>query len=333
MFQPLNALRFPVPHYFFVRITFLILMFTILPPAGRAATKFDFGGPLGAPGPTADYVIYHPAAASHWYGLPSTVPPPPPLSPFFYDVLGSVGSRIAPADYDGDGLTDYCIVDLGMGPSTWIIHYNSGGSFSTVLGIPGDIPQSANFVGNAQAEIALFDPSNGQWLIQTLPGSTSSPQPVFPPPAFLGKPGDVPAAEDYDGDGFADVAIWRPSTGDWWRHFSSLGPQPVFNWGIPGDIPVPADYDGDGKADMAVFRPANSYWYIWRSGTSPPPLVFQYGVASDLPIPADYNGDGKADAAIYRPPDRTWWVNITGWPVLSGLSVIGDEPAAHAYIH
>jgi hypothetical protein len=332
MFQPLNALRTTFPHYFFVRITLLILMFAALPPAGLAATKFDFGGPPGVSGPVADYVIYHPALTSHWYGLPSTVPPPPPLSPFFYHVLGDMGSRIAPADYDGDGLTDYGVFD-SVPPSRWTIDYTAGGSILTAFGIPGDIPQPANFVGNSQAEIALFRPSTGQWLIQTLPGSTASPMPAFLPPLLLGNAGDIPAAEDYDGDGFADVAIWRPSTGDWWIHFSSLGPQPVFHWGTPGDIPVPADYDGDGNADMAVFRPSNCYWYIWRSGTNPHPLVFHFGLATDMPIPADYNGDGKADAAMYRPSDGTWWVNLTGWPVLSGLSVIGDTPAAHAYIN
>jgi hypothetical protein len=327
MSQPLNDLRSAISHYVSKRIILFTIVFVIcLSTAAPAATKFDFGGTLGAPGPAADYVIYHPAPSSFWYGVPSTPGPPP----FFHDVLGNPTDRIAPADYNGDGLTDYGVFNP-IPPSSWTIHYTSGGGTADIFGMPGDIPQSANFLENSQAEIALFRSFTGEWLIKTLPGSIPSSSPAFLPLPVFGQLGDKPVAEDYDGDGYADVAIWRPSTGDWWVYLSSNGMVDVFNWGIAGDIPVPADYNGDLKADRAVFRPSNKTWYIWESGTSPPPKLVLWGLPGDMPIPADYDGDGKADIAIYRPSDGTWGV-YPNWPVMSGLSVTGDIPAAYAYI-
>src|SRR6185369_4725675 len=61
----------------------------------------------------------------------------------------------------------------------------------------------------------------------------------------------------------ADLAVWRPSEGDW--YVLKAGQGIIQQLGQDGDIPVAGDYDGDGKADLAVYRPSSGVWFIERS--------------------------------------------------------------------
>jgi hypothetical protein len=89
----------------------------------------------------------------------------------------------------------------------------------------------------------------------------------------FGETGDIPVPADYDGDGAAELAFFRPSTGRW--HIS--GRESV-KFGEPGDIPVPGDYDGDGRTDLAVFRPSTGRWYL--SGRQ----SVAFGQRGDVPL-------------------------------------------------
>ena len=73
---------------------------------------------------------------------------------------------------------------------------------------------------------------------------------------------DLPAAEDFDGDGKTDLAVYRQATGTWLIRRSGSGQLQVTPFGSGLDYPQPADYDGDGKAELAVFRPNTGDWYF-----------------------------------------------------------------------
>jgi CubicO group peptidase (beta-lactamase class C family) len=121
-----------------------------------------------------------------------------------------------------------------------------------------------------------------------------------------GQSGDVPVPRDYDNDGRADYAVWRPADGYW--HIKSSATLAVRSeqWGTYGDVPVPGDYDGDGLTDFAVWRPSSGYWFV-KNNAGVWIRAEQWGQAGDVPVPGDYDGDGRLEFAVWRPSSGTWF--------------------------
>ena len=94
---------------------------------------------------------------------------------------------------------------------------------------------------------------------------------------------DMPVPADFNNDNIEDIAVFRPSGGDWYGHFSDNTFHGI-HWGQMGDVPVPADYDGDGEDDIAIYR--DGTWYIDKSRDGGYAEVF--GLSSDVPIPKKY---------------------------------------------
>jgi hypothetical protein len=175
--------------------------------------------------------------------------------------------------------------------------------------------------------IGIFRPSIGGWYLDNGNGTWDGCE-VDTCLAF-GMLGDIPVPRDYDGDGKADIAVYRD--GMWYILRSSDGGVTAVGWGgLAQDIPVPRDYDGDGKADIAVYR--DGMWYILRSSDGGVTAVGWGGLAQDIPVPADYDGDVKADVAIYR--DGLWLIRRSfdgGQTTVDWGGVLADVPVPADY--
>jgi uncharacterized repeat protein (TIGR01451 family) len=138
------------------------------------------------------------------------------------------------------------------------------------------------------------------------------------------------ALSDFDGDGKSDIAVFRPTEGNWYWLSSQNSTVNAIHFGSTGDKIVPGDYDGDGKTDFAVWRPSNGSWYIQRSSLGFTAL--QFGTSGDLPAQADFDGDGKTDTAVFRPSNGTWYVmgSTAGFSAVQ-FGANGDKPVAADY--
>ena len=138
---------------------------------------------------------------------------------------------------------------------------------------------------------------------------------------------------DFDGDGKADIGVYRTSTGQWFILRSQDTSLFLVAWGSPvlNDFPAFADYDGDGLADVAVYRRTTGEWFIRRS-VDGSLLLLPFGapVLNDAPVPADYDGDGKVDVAVYRQDTGQWFIlrstDATLMQSRLGAPALGDLP-------
>ena len=194
----------------------------------------------------------------------------------------------------------------------WYIRDSTNGTISAgYFGQAGDKPVPADWDGDGRFDFGVFRPNKdnklGYWY-----GLTNSNNPQQVNWMQFGLFDDIPVPADYDGDGRADVAVYRPSNGVFYIWQSSNN-QFVAITVSPGgaDVPIPADYDGDGKTDAAVYRPSTGTWLIFQSA-SQTMRIEAFGQANETPVVGDFDGDGRCDLAVMRTSSNQWIYKASG---------------------
>lgn len=147
---------------------------------------------------------------------------------------GAATDKVVPRDWDNDGRCDYTVYRNG----TWYILLSSKNNQPTTLafGSSGDTPIGGEFDGDSFVDFGVVRNVNGvlQWFFRE-----SETQGLTSFSKQWGVTGDVPVSLDYNGDGEHEIAIWRPSTGEWWILLSTSYTSVVtVQWGLTGDVPI-----------------------------------------------------------------------------------------------
>jgi hypothetical protein len=134
---------------------------------------------------------------------------------------------------------------------------------------------------------------------------------------YFGGSSDIPSPGDYNGDGTTDVGLYRPSSGLW-----AISEVTRIYFGGSSDQPIPSDYDGDGACDPGIFRPSSGLWAVTGITRT------YFGSSSDSAVSGDYNGDGTSDIGLYRSSSGLWAIQGVTRVYFGGSS---DSPVAGDY--
>ena len=213
--------------------------------------------------------------------------------------IGSAGDSVSlTVDFDGDGKSDYSTAAYN-GNFIWRVFQSTTNTLKeTAFGSSAfnDFFAAGDYDGDGIFDIAVY--RGGVWYI--IESSTGNYR-----YEYFGQSGDVPAPNDYDRDGKADLTVARSENGVrvWYVRRSSDNQNYRVEWGLSSDafFTGRSDWDGDGAADISVIRNESGQrvFYIRRSSDNQLQII-RWGASNDVVKLGDYDGDGKTDAAVTR---------------------------------
>lgn len=129
----------------------------------------------------------------------------------------SATDKCAVGDFNGDGKADMAVLRSGSGVlATWYIDFSPcEGNFDAKgnFGLPGDVPLGGDFNGDGIDDLCVYRPSSGSWYVSfsSLTGYPEFDMPLAVNGVEFGTFGDIPFTGDFNGDGYTDMALYRPS--------------------------------------------------------------------------------------------------------------------------
>jgi hypothetical protein len=219
---------------------------------------------------------------------------------FVLSGFGIGSDRVAPGDWNGDGLTDPAVFRAVGDFGWWYFDSNGSGVWESGIdqalqfGLGTDTPVVGDWNGDGQSDFGVFRAKGdfGWWYFDS--NGNRAWDPGIDQALQFGLASDIPIVGDWNGDGQSDFGAVRYKNGLAWWYFDSNGNRlwdsgvdQSIQFGIEGDIPVVGDWNGDGLSDFGVMR--NGIWYLdgngnrqWDSGVD---LVYPaYGLPGDQPM-------------------------------------------------
>jgi hypothetical protein len=207
-------------------------------------------------------------------------------------------------DWNGSGASK-----LGLfvpASAQWLLDVNGNGVWDGCgsdtciksFGKSSDVPAVGQWTTGSPDRVAIFRPSEEKWHLDIngngiLDRCTTDKCPCW----SVYQKGDVPVTGDWTGRGKSSLALYRPSTGQWFldrngnRAWDGCRKDNcVASFGSQGDIPVSGDWNGSGSSKIGVFRPSTGEWFLdlngngkW-DGPSIDLYIPGYGQPGDVPV-------------------------------------------------
>ncbi len=223
------------------------------------------------------------------------------------------------SDFNGTGKSEIAQYRNGI----WFIRQSDGSNQIITWGIDDDIPIPSRTYSASQTSVAVWRPSNAEFLICVPIGYTTGTAIA----AQWGINTDFPLCIDWNGDGIEELGIYRSGA---WFFEDILGQNTLYvNYGLSSDIPVHGDWMNKGKTQIGIWRPNNGVWFTLDPTTNQQTIT-QWGQSSllDVPVVGDYLGTGYSHLVVWRASNGTWFIKdaITGTTRIVQFGILGDIP-------
>jgi hypothetical protein len=264
------------------------------------------------------------------------------------DVVCTARFGVGMAPADGSGVVDYVpnFLDLDLDGRGDAVQYSPGLGGATSYLEDGTAPRGAasillpsgthpwsagwtiksgDFNGDGRSDLFFYDEVLGGWF----KGISTTPQGGPVSYSYAGgtwSPGWSVAILDLNGDGLADVFLYNPATGDWYRGTSTGDGTGDFSFSAgrwsPGWQIHQMRLDGDALTDLLLYDPASGMWFrALNDGASG--FTFANGTWSPgwQIAPGSYNSDALDDIFLYNSSTGDWYVGMntgTGWAFTGG---------------